>query len=84
MSTMVLPVVDGRVPARPVVVRPLRYNFAGFCIHCEELGCTSDRCAAYHEKSRWQICPRCDGRGVDPVTDRGCGFCLFGVVEADS
>jgi hypothetical protein len=63
-----------------VVVKPLRLNFAGYCLWCGERWCSSARCVASHAVSVWMVCPDCDGRmdGVDGIT---C-HCYAGVIEA--
>jgi hypothetical protein len=61
-------------------VKPPRLNFAGICLHCGERSCEASECVTWHERSRWMVCPDCDGEGwTEPA--RPCG-CLFGVVEA--
>jgi hypothetical protein len=69
------------VPALPDLVAPPRYNFAGFCIMCEERGCRSTACAEFYAARTWQVCPSCGGSGRERVSGRDCG-CLFGVIEA--
>ena len=62
-------------------VRPPRLNFAGRCIYCLERDCGSPDCEDLHKRSRWAVCPDCDGREGDEVTSTSCTSCVFGVVE---
>lgn len=61
-------------------VKPPRLNFAGRCIYCLERDCDSSECQARYARSRWGVCPECDGEG-DEVTSVPCQWCVFGVVE---
>jgi hypothetical protein len=69
--------------ARQVVdaVKPPRLNFAGRCLYCLERDCRSPECEALYERSRWVVCPECDGREGDEASSIRCGWCTFGVVE---
>ena len=69
--------------ARRVVdaVKPPRLNFAGRCLYCLERDCRSRECEALYERSRWVVCPECDGREGDEASSIRCGWCTFGVVE---
>ena len=44
-------------------------------------GCDSSECEARYARSRWAVCPECDGREGDEVTSVLCQWCMFGVVE---
>jgi hypothetical protein len=61
--------------------KPPRLNFAGRCIYCLERDCDSLDCEAKYARSRWAVCPDCDGREGDEVTSVICPLCVFGVVE---
>ena len=63
-------------------VKPPRLNFAGRCLYCLERDCDSPECEAMYARSRWAVCPECDGREGDEATSVPCGWCMFGVVEA--
>jgi hypothetical protein len=63
-----------------LVVKPPRYNFAGFCIYCYVRGCTAERCVRLHTASAWQLCPACHGTGNQGEIDK-CDHCLHGVRE---
>jgi hypothetical protein len=67
--------VDGSAP-----VKPPRLNFARVCLRCDERGCESPECVAWHQASCWMVCPECGGRGWSETLEP-CG-CMFGVVEA--
>jgi hypothetical protein len=56
-------------------------NFAGRCIYCLERDCDSATCEALYERSRWAVCPECDGREGDGVSGLRCEGCTSGVVE---
>ena len=43
--------------------------------------CDSSECEAKYARSRWAVCPECDGREGDEVTSVPCQWCVFGVVE---
>jgi hypothetical protein len=59
-------------------LKPLRLNFAQYCIQCGDRWCESPACIARHERSRWMIY-RCEGTMED---DDGCPCgCLFGLLE---
>jgi hypothetical protein len=64
----------------PPAVKPPRLNFAHVCLRCERRHCDAPECMRWYARSRWMVCPDCDGtscaNGIEP-----CG-CLFGVVEA--
>ena len=61
--------------------KPPRLNFAGRCIYCLDRDCDSSECEATYARSRWAVCPECDGREGDEVTSVPCQSCVFGVVE---
>ena len=61
--------------------KPPPLNFAGRCIYCLERDCDSSECEAKYARSRWAVCPDCDGREGDEVTSVPCQWCVFGVVE---
>ena len=69
--------------ARRIVdpVKPPQLNFAGRCLYCLERDCRSPECRAIHERSRWAVCPECEGREGDEITSERCQWCTFGVVE---
>jgi hypothetical protein len=62
-------------------VKPPRLNFARRCLYCRERDCVSVDCEARYARSRWGVCPECDGREGDEVTSTPCRWCVFGVVE---
>jgi hypothetical protein len=70
----------GRTRSAVSATRPPRLNFAGLCLRCDERGCESPVCLAWHEASCWMVCPRCGGRCWSETLGP-CG-CMFGVVEA--
>jgi hypothetical protein len=63
-------------------VKPPRLNFAGRCLYCLERDCESPECEARYARSRWMVCPECDGREGDEASGLECRWCIFGVVEA--
>jgi hypothetical protein len=70
------------VVSKPVVaIKPPRLNFARRCIYCLGRDCDSPHCKAMYERSRWGVCPDCDGREGDEITSESCDSCVFGVVE---
>ncbi len=52
--------------------KPPRLNFARRCVYCLERDCDSPDCQALYERSRWAVCPECDGREGDEVTSEAC------------
>jgi hypothetical protein len=63
-------------------IKPPRLNFARRSLYCLERDCDSAECEAMYARSRWGVCPECDGRGEgDEVTSVLCNWCIFGVVE---
>jgi hypothetical protein len=62
-------------------IKPPRLNFARRCIYCLVRDCDSPRCESSYERSRWAVCPECDGREGDEITSEQCQWCTFGVVE---
>jgi hypothetical protein len=62
-------------------VKPPRLNFARRCLYCLERDCDSPGCEAMYARSRWVVCPECDGREGDEASSTRCGWCTFGVVE---
>jgi hypothetical protein len=62
-------------------IKPPRLNFARRCIYCMERDCVSPKCEAMFVRSRWGVCPECDGREGDELTCTPCRWCVFGVVE---
>ena len=62
-------------------VKPPRLNFARRCIYCLERDCDSPRCEALYARSRWAVCPECDGREGDGISGEQCTWCTFGVIE---
>jgi hypothetical protein len=75
--------VDREAPATAVVecVKPPRLNFARRCLYCLRRDCDSPKCEAMYARSRWGVCPECDGREGDGVAGVRCDWCTFGVVE---
>lgn len=61
-------------------LRPARLNYAGYCDWCLGRWCTSSVCIQKYERSVWQVCELCDGRGMDAVTSMSCG-CGIGLVQ---
>lgn len=59
--------------------KPPRLNLAGVCLYCGERDCESAKCMAWHARSRWMVCPDCDGQEWSELYEP-CG-CIFGVVE---
>lgn len=59
--------------------KPPRRTFAGYCIYCDQRGCTSSRCIDLHDRSHWDVCDRCDGRTY--IEDKGTCFCAWGLIE---
>ena len=60
-------------------LKPLRLNFAQYCIQCGDRWCESPACIAKHARSRWMVCDRCDGTMED---EDGCPCgCAYGLVE---
>jgi hypothetical protein len=59
--------------------KPLRLNFAQYCIQCGDRWCRSPACIARHARSRWMICDQCHGTMADPH-GLPCA-CAFGLVE---
>jgi hypothetical protein len=68
-------------PAAVEVIKPPRLNFARRCLYCLARDCESRQCEALYERSRWDVCPECDGREGDGVAGVRCDWCTFGVVE---
>ena len=62
-------------------VKPPRLNFARRCLYCLDRDCCSPWCEAMYERSRWVVCPECDGREGDEASSIRCEWCTFGVVE---
>jgi hypothetical protein len=62
-------------------IKPPRLNFARRCLYCLERDCDSPRCEEMYARSRWAVCPDCDGREGDGVAGVPCDWCTFGVVE---
>ncbi len=62
-------------------MKPPRLNFARRCLYCLERDCDSPQCGAMYARSRWTVCPECDGREGDEASSERCGWCTFGVVE---
>ncbi len=58
-----------------VVLKPVRLNFAQFCLWCGERWCQSQKCVDLHDQSVWQVCSECDGSQVG-----GCP-CAGGLME---
>ena len=73
------PRVEREHAVGPGAVKPPRLNFARRCLCCDERDCTAPECLAWHERSRWAVCPDCDGVCWKPDLTP-CG-CFFGVVE---
>ncbi len=76
-----LSMVDGAlvISLASLVDRPPRWNWAGFCLWCEERWCTSQQCIDAWCRSTWEVCDLCRGSGfVDPWN--GC-ICGSGLVE---
>lgn len=64
------------------LVKPLRLNFAGWCLYCDEQGCTKSRCIELHARSRWLVCNACGGNGFNPDDDiTKCSRCAHGLME---
>jgi hypothetical protein len=61
-------------------LKPLRLNFAQYCIQCGDRWCESPSCIAKHDRSRWMVCDRCDGT-LEDQDGLPCGWCAFGLVE---
>jgi len=61
--------------------RPPRLNFAGVCIFCGVLGCTSVECVRRHEQTWWAPCVECWAglAGVDGAICRQ--GCVHGVID---
>gem|GEM_PF-6208778 len=72
---------EGARQAAVQAIKPPRLNFARRCLYCLERDCDSPKCRAMHERSRWAVCPQCDGREGDEVVSTRCDWCTFGVVE---
>ena len=72
---------EGTRQAVVLAIKPPRLNFARRCLYCLERDCDSPRCEAMHARSRWAVCPQCDGREGDEVVITRCDWCTFGVVE---
>ncbi len=66
-----------------LVVRPPRWNFAGYCMICGQRGCQSPECISGYEATAWALCARCDGIGADPASSRPCA-CVGGLMEVDT
>jgi hypothetical protein len=79
LTTEIVP--EHALPGRSNAIKPPRLNFARRCIYCLERDCDSLRCEALYERSRWAVCPECDGREGDGVSGEECAWCTFGVVE---
>lgn len=60
-------------------VKPPRLNFARICLYCGDRDCVALGCIELYERSRWMVCPDCDGQEWSETLER-CG-CMFGVVE---
>jgi len=67
-------------PASALVVRPSRWNFAGYCIMCGERGCQSPQCITRFDGTVWTVCPSCNGTGCIANGYEPC-TCLGGMVE---
>ena len=74
-------VSQGRARREVGAVKPPRLNFARRCVYCLERDCCAPRCKAMYARSRWGVCPECDGRLGEEVTSEPCRWCVFGVVE---
>jgi hypothetical protein len=73
------PHIDASAPVE--AIKPSRLNLAGRCLYCLERDCDSPRCEAMYARSRWGVCPECDGREGDGEAGVRCDWCTFGVVE---
>ena len=62
------------------VLRPARWNNAGYCVICLDHRCTSETCNTTYQTSRWEICIHCDGIGIDTATEYPCR-CEGGLVN---
>jgi hypothetical protein len=65
-----------------LVVKPPRHNFAGYCLVCDQRGCQSTECIAYHAASTWAVCDNCDGSGW--LSDCEPCHCQHGVMQVDA
>jgi len=72
---------QGDASAPVEAIKPPRLNFARRCLYCLERDCDSPLCRAMYARSRWTVCPECDGREGDGVAGVRCEWCMFGVVE---
>jgi hypothetical protein len=81
-STLMTEIVpEHPLPGRSNAIKPPRLNFARRCLYCLERDCESPKCEAMYARSRWGVCPDCDGRQGDELTSVPCRWCVFGVVE---
>lgn len=83
-TTTPTPVTTAAVvaPGALSVLRPPRWNFAGYCQMCGDRGCQAADCITAWSTSTWVTCPTCDGHGVDRASSLPCS-CYAGLVEAD-
>lgn len=81
MGNALMAVIGEAAPRLTEAIKPPRLNFARRCLYCLEHDCDSPGCEALYERSRWAVCPECDGREGDGVAGLRCEWCTFGVVE---
>lgn len=67
-----------------VQLKPLRLNFAQFCLWCSTRWCESARCIELHEDSAWMVCDVCDGTGVAAYPASGACDCAHGLTQVQS
>jgi hypothetical protein len=80
MGNAWMAVIGDAAPRLTEAIKPPRLNFARICLYCGERDCTAPECIDSYERSRWMICPDCDGQEWNETLEP-CG-CMFGVVEA--
>jgi hypothetical protein len=63
-------------------LKPLRLNFAQYCLWCGDRWCESPRCIEKHRRSVWIVCPSCDGT-ESPMDGQLFCSCVYGLEEAN-
>lgn len=68
------------------VVRPPRFNLAGFCLVCVRYQCTDLDCVATWGRLEWVVCAQCGGSAFEDYFECGseatrrCDWCTGGLV----
>ena len=75
-----VPAIGPVSPDDEVVLRPTRWNAAGYCVMCLDWQCQADACASSYATSIRAVCRYCDGSGYDATAEQICS-CTSGLVE---